>query len=174
MSGNTAGLPIVGGNATGVIGRGGFASGARLLTTMANTGVSVPVDCRGYNQLRLQFRLKTFSDTPAGTFNIFGCEEPVLLERDIATSLYGGGSEQCQWTKFTLDTAEFDRLYGSAANSFAFTSPSTDITTNGSAAINALLILSRPAAFMRVAYTRSSGGGSATDLRILASLREIG
>jgi hypothetical protein len=173
VSGNTLGLPIVGGTSTGVIGRGGFASGKRLLTTMANTGVSAPIDCRGFNQLRLQFQLKNFSNTPVGTFNFYGAEDAYQFARDIATGLYGDTSnEGTQWTKLTLSTG-FERMDGSAAGSFAFTSPGTDVTTDGSAAINALVILPDPPGIVRVLYTRTSGGGSATDLRILASLREI-
>ncbi len=146
-----------------------FAASSAILKTLAASGVSSPLDCRSFRNIRMQGRITVFSDTPVGKFQVQGTEEPLAVISDLNRSLYGGASETAQWTTLTLPDGS---VHGMTTTVLAFSGPSTDITFDGSAAFNFIIDLVNVPAMLRLKYVRTSGGGNATNFRLIGSLRE--
>jgi hypothetical protein len=150
----------------------GAGSNDKILKTLAVSGTSVSsrVDCRGLRCVRFQLKTGATTNTPVGKFQLQGSEDRDAVYADEARSLYGTGNEVAQWTTLTLPDGSVHGTNGAAT---AFAGPSTDITTDGSAVLNFIVDVVDPPAFLRLAYVRTSGGGSSTNFRCIAGVREL-
>lgn len=168
MSESTIGAIISG---TSLLGNPNQYDGIGANLSNAGTTVSGPMKVRSMHNVRVQVRTGGHASTPVGKWQLQGSEDDEsILTADLLNARYGTGNELCQWTTLTLPAGS---VHGTNGAALAFSGPSTDITTDGSANVNFIIDVTNPPAHLRLVYVRSSGGGADVVHRAVFSSREI-
>lgn len=128
-------------NALGILAINGVASNADASSAAQNlrNATNIRIQIKGVN-----------TGTPVGTFKLFGSEDKAGVENDLRH-----GTSTAQWTQMNIPE---QAVHGSGYT--AFSDVTDAIAWDGSSALDMLIDLDSPPAYMYVMWDRASGGSA--------------
>lgn len=144
--------------------------GIKLLDQIASNAVaySPVLDLRNAQNIRIQVK-GAITSTPVGNFELYGSEDFATIDDEVARGTALSAST-AMWTKLNIPE---QAVHGSGYT--AFSDVQDHVAWDGTVALNMLIDLDDPPAFVYLKWARASGGSASTNkITAKAGLRGFG